>query len=64
MKGTKTILHIGGAGLVDQMHIERWDLPAGNGKIAKSNSSLILDQYTSFPEIFQTDSTFCNSTLF
>ena len=64
--GINSILHIGGTGIGTPLHIERWDLIESPNypEHIKLNSTLILDQYTSYPEIFYTTSNFCNSTLF
>ena len=64
IKGVTSLLHIGGDpghSFPDKLPIERWDI---DGPVMKQqNSTLILDSYTAFPEIFPVSSSFCNSTL-
>ena len=64
IKGVTSVLHIGGDpgdGFPDQVPIERWDMD-GPG-MHRQNSTLILNSYTSFPEIFAVSSSFCNTTM-
>ena len=61
-KGVNTLLHIGGDGgggkAGNYLPIERWDL-RGNYVLDKQNSTLVLDFYKFYPEVFAVSSSFC-----
>ena len=62
-QGVTSLLHIGGDSgegrESNKLPIERWDL-RGNYVLDKQNSTLVLDTYKLYPEVFAVSSSFCN----